>query len=78
MISAFVLVNCHFPFDTRIKNEIAKMSSVSAIYRTEGRYDLIVKLDAETEDKLGEVISKDISTIRGIDATLSLTIAQME
>ena len=76
MISAFVLVNCHFPFDTKIKNEISKIPFVSTIHRTEGRFDLIVKIDAETEDKLREIISTDISKIRGVDAMLSLTIAQ--
>ena len=51
------------------------MPFVSTIDRLEGRYDLIVKIDAETEDKLREVISRDIHKIQGVDATLSLTIA---
>jgi DNA-binding Lrp family transcriptional regulator len=74
MVSAFVLVNCHFPFDTRIMDKISSMPFVSSIHRTEGRYDLIIKINAETEDQLRERISKDISTIRGVDGTLSLTI----
>ena len=74
MILAFVLVNCHFPFDTRIKDEISSMPFVSSIHRTEGRYDLIIKIHAETEDQLRERIYKDISTLRGVDGTLSLTI----
>lgn len=74
MVSAFVLVNCHFPFDTRVKDKISSMPFVSSIHRTEGRYDLIIKINAETEDQLRERISKDISTIRGVDGTLSLTI----
>ena len=74
MILAFVLVNCHFPFDKRIKDEISSMPSVSSIHRIEGRYDLIIKINAETEDKLRELISKDISTIRGVDGTLLLII----
>ena len=76
MISAFVLVNCHFPFDTRIKDEISSMPFVSSIHRTEGRYDLIIKINAESEDKLKELISKDISIIRGVDGTLSLIIVR--
>jgi DNA-binding Lrp family transcriptional regulator len=75
MISAFVLVNCHFPFDIKIINEISRMPFVSAVHRTEGRYDLIVKIIADTEDNLKEVISRNINTIKGVDATLSLTIA---
>jgi len=74
MVSAFVLVNCHFPFDIRIKDEISSMPFVSSIHRTQGRYDLIIKIDAETEDNLRELISKDISSVQGVDGTLSLTI----
>jgi DNA-binding Lrp family transcriptional regulator len=74
MVSAFVLVNCHFPFDTRIKDEISSMPFVSSIHRTQGRYDLIIKIDAETEDNLRDLISKDISSVQGVDGTLSLTI----
>lgn len=75
MISAFILVNCHYPFDARIMAEISKMPFVSAIHRTEGRYDLIVKISAETEDSLNEAISKDIGAVKGVDDTISLTIA---
>lgn len=75
MISAFVLVNCHFPFDTEIMHTISKMPFVSIIHRTEGRYDLIIKIDADTEDNLKEAISKNINTIKGVNATISLTIA---
>ena len=76
MIAAFVLVNCHFPFDTRIMHEISKMPSVTNVYRTEGRYDLMVKINAETEDKLRNMISRDFNAIGGIDATVIMIIAK--
>lgn len=75
MTSAFVLVNCHFPFNTRIMDEIRTMRQVSIIHRTEGRYDLIVKVDAETAEKLGEIISNSISKISGVDDIVCLTVA---
>ena len=75
MISAFVLINCHFPFDVRIKNDISNIPSVTEIYRTSGRYDLLVKISADAEDNLKEIVSKDISTIHGIDDTVELIIA---
>jgi len=76
MVSAFVLVNCHFPFDTRIMDEISKMPSVANVYRTSGRYDLIVKINANTEDELKEIISTDINTLQGVDATVTMIIAK--
>jgi DNA-binding Lrp family transcriptional regulator len=74
MIGAFVLVNCHFPFDMRIMQEISKIPSVTDVYRTEGRYDLMVKVNAETEDKLRNMISRDFNAINGIDATITMII----
>lgn len=75
MVSAFVIVNCHFPFDVRIVDVVSKLPFVSNVYRTEGRYDLLVKLNADSEDKLRERISSDINSIQGIDDTITLTIA---
>jgi DNA-binding Lrp family transcriptional regulator len=75
VISAFVLINCHFPFDVRIKNDISNIPSVTEIYRTSGRYDLLVKISADAEDNLKEIVSKDIGTIHGIDDTVELIIA---
>ena len=74
MVSAFVLVNCHFPFDVRIKDDISNMASVTEVYRTSGRYDLLVRINADAEDKIKEIVSKDISTIHGIDDTVALII----
>lgn len=75
MIAAFVLINCHFPFDVRIMHEITNMPSVTNVYRIEGRYDLMVKLNAETKDMLANMISHDFKAIHGVDATLTLFIA---
>jgi DNA-binding Lrp family transcriptional regulator len=75
VISAFVLINCHFPFDVRIKDDISNIPSVTEVYRTSGRYDLLVKINADAEDKLKEIVSEDIGTIHGIDDTAALIIA---
>lgn len=69
MIAAFVLVNCQFPFDMRIMHEISRIPSVTDVYRTEGRCDLVVKVNAETEDMLRNMISREVNPINGVDAT---------
>ena len=75
MMAAFVLVNCHFPFDSKIKDEISRIPSVTDVYRTEGRYDLMVKIRAETKDTLTKIISRDFEAIHGVDATLTMFIS---
>jgi DNA-binding Lrp family transcriptional regulator len=74
VISAFALVNCHFPFDVKIKDHKSNISYVTEIYRTSGKYDLLVKIHSDAEDKLKEIVSKDIGMIHGIDDTLALII----
>jgi DNA-binding Lrp family transcriptional regulator len=75
MVAAFVLVNCRFPFDIRIMDEISSMPSVMNIYRTEGRYDLMVKVNAETKEIITQIVSNDFKGIHGVDATLTMFIA---
>jgi DNA-binding Lrp family transcriptional regulator len=41
-----------------------------------GRYDLIIKINAHTEDELKEIISTDINTLEGVDATVTMIIAK--
>ena len=74
MHSAFVLLNCHFPFDKNIMSTISALPFVSKVHRVEGRYDLIVKIDVDTDDKLAEVISHDLQLIHGVDNMISLKI----
>lgn len=48
------------------------MQQVVAVYRTEGRYDLLFKVNAESEEKLKEMISMQINKLSGIDGTILL------
>ncbi|MDQ3837160.1 MAG: Lrp/AsnC ligand binding domain-containing protein [Thermoproteota archaeon] len=70
-----MLVNCHFPFDVKIKDDISNIPSVTEVYRTSGRYDLLVKINADGEDNLKEIVSEAIGKIHGIDDTVALIIA---
>lgn len=75
MISAIVLVNCRFPFDTRVVDELNKVAAVSHVYRTSGIYDLIVKVTADTENVLRKTVSGDIGAIRNVNSTVTMVIA---
>jgi DNA-binding Lrp family transcriptional regulator len=75
MTSAIVLLNCRFPFDIKIINELNKLSAVNYVYRTSGIYDLIVKVTANTENELHKAVGAEISTIRNVDSTVTMLIA---
>ena len=76
MTTAYVLVNCHFPFDPTIKDKISRMPAVTSVDRTEGRYELMVKIGGETEDDIRNIVAQDFNSISGVDATLIMIIAQ--
>lgn len=75
MISAIVLVNCRFPFEARIVDELDKLSVVNHVYRTSGIYDLIVKVSADTGNGLRRTVCADIGTIHNINSTVTRVIA---
>ena len=75
MISALVLINCRFPFDTSVVDELNKLSAVSMVHRTTGIYDLIVKVSADTESSLRRTVSADIGTIHNVNSTVTMVIA---
>ena len=76
MSTAFVLVNCQFPFDSTIKDKISKMPAVTSVDRTQGRYELLVKIRGDTEDDIRSIVAREFNSISGVDATLIMIIAQ--
>lgn len=75
MISALVLINCRFPFDTKVIDALNKLSAVSMVHRTTGIYDLIVKVNADTANNLRKTVCADIGTIHNVDSTVTMVIA---
>lgn len=77
MISAIILLNCRFPFDMKIMGKLDQVPSVTHVYRTSGRYDLILKITADTEAALRRTVSADINTINNVDSALTMIIADV-
>lgn len=77
MLSAIVLINCHFPFDKQILEKFKNFSEITDIYRTQGVYDLIVKITTTSEEEFREVMG-EISRVNKVNSTVTLTIAKQE
>lgn len=75
MISAIVLLNCRFPFDVDIIRKLNEVTCVTDVYRTSGRYDVIVKITMDTEAALHRIVSAGISTITNVNSALTMIIA---
>jgi DNA-binding Lrp family transcriptional regulator len=57
-------------------DKISKMPAVTSVDRTEGRYELFVKIRGETEGDIRSIVAQEFDSISGVDATLVMMIAQ--
>jgi hypothetical protein len=53
--SAYVLINCELSYEDQTLDELNKLTGVDAT-RLDGAYDIIPKVNAESKDKLEEII----------------------
>lgn len=62
MPTAFVLINTEIGSEEEILNELKKIPNVKEAYVVYGVYDVVAKVEAESMDKLKEVISWRIAS----------------
>ncbi|MDQ3872397.1 MAG: Lrp/AsnC family transcriptional regulator [Thermoproteota archaeon] len=76
MTSALVFINCHFPFNDAVIKELGKLQFVSDVYRTGGIYDIIVRVNSLTENALRGKIIRNIRSIKNVNSTMTMVIAE--
>lgn len=72
MTEAFVLINCTLGKEDRVLNKLREIEEISEISKTYGVYDMIVKLESQSEKDLTRIISSQIRNIEPVDAVLTL------
>ena len=72
MAQAFVLINCELGSEEHIIAELKTMSDVKEVQGTFGAYDLLVKIESDTADKLRDIVSGNVRKIGQIRSTLTL------
>lgn len=76
MTSAFLLINCEFPFAGEVISELGKVQEITDIYRLHGMYDILAKVTSDTEEGLNEVVKVRIRKIEKIKSTLTMIIVE--
>ncbi|MEM3736606.1 MAG: Lrp/AsnC ligand binding domain-containing protein [Candidatus Bathyarchaeia archaeon] len=71
---AFVLINAELGSEEEVVEELKKLSNVKEVYVVYGIYDIIVKVEAESLDKLKEYIFSKIRQMRNIRSTLTMVV----
>ena len=76
MPKALVLMNAELGHETTLVNELKKKPNVTEVYAVYGVYDVIVKVEAESMEKLREAIATKLRRISGIKSTLTMIIVE--
>lgn len=74
MISAVVLVNTKIGEENQVLEKIKKVEGVEEAHALWGIYDLMVKVKAQTIDKLKVIIKSHLRQVSGVSTVLTLMI----
>jgi len=73
---AFVMITAETGRDSEVLNELKKIEHVKEACLTYGAYDLVAKVEAETREKLEEIISQQVRKVNSIRSTLTMMVME--
>ncbi|MBS7623564.1 Lrp/AsnC ligand binding domain-containing protein [Candidatus Bathyarchaeota archaeon] len=76
MPTAFVLINAELGKEEGILKELRSISSVKEAHFVYGVYDIIAKVEAESMEKLKEIVTFKIRRLTDVRSTLTMTVAE--
>ena len=71
---AYIMINTEVGSENKVTKDLKKIKEVKEVHGVYGVYDLIVRVEAETMEKLKAVISDRIRTIENIRTTLTMIV----
>jgi len=76
MPSAYVLFNTESGSEEQVLNEIKKIEDIAEASISYGVYDIIVKVETETDKDLKELVTFKLRRIHNVRSTLTLRIIE--
>jgi len=76
MPMAFVLINAEVGSEDEVVKELRRVEHVKEAYLVYGVYDIIAKVEAETMDKLKEVIASKVRRVNKVSSTLTMMVTK--
>jgi len=76
MTSAFLFINAELLFIDDVINKLKGVPEIADVYKVQGIYDIIARVNSDTEEKLKELVSERIRRIDKITGTVTVIIAK--
>lgn len=70
---AFVLINTDLGAEPALHSELKKIEGVVGVWQVFGVYDMIVEVEAESDEKMKEIVFSRIRSLEHIRSTLTLS-----
>ena len=72
MFETFVLINCEPGKEPEVLEQLHKMENVVDTQETYGVYDIVARIESDSQSQLAHIISDQIRKISNINTTLTL------
>jgi len=76
MPKAIVLMNAELGHENNLVDELKKTPHVSEVYAVYGVYDVLVKVEADSMEKLRDTIATKLRRLEGVKSTLTMIIVE--
>jgi DNA-binding Lrp family transcriptional regulator len=76
MPMAFVLINAEIGSESQILESLEKVANVKEAYTVYGVYDIVVKIEAETMEKLKDIVTWHIRRLDKVRSTLTMIVME--
>ncbi len=74
MAKAFVMINTDLGTEDVLQSELKKVEGIVGVFQVFGVYDLVVVVEAESEEELKYIIFSRIRTLKYLRSTLTLNV----
>jgi DNA-binding Lrp family transcriptional regulator len=74
MRRAYILINTNLGTEDVLQSELKKVEGIVGVYQVYGVYDLVVVVEAESEEELKYIILSRIRTLKYLRSTLTLNV----
>jgi DNA-binding Lrp family transcriptional regulator len=73
---SYVLMNVELGSEEKVLSEVRKVPNVKECHRVYGVYDMIAKVEADSMDKLKEIVTWKIRRLDGVRSTLTTVVME--
>ncbi|HXW95718.1 MAG TPA: Lrp/AsnC ligand binding domain-containing protein [Nitrososphaerales archaeon] len=74
MRKAFVLINTNPGTDIALQSELKKVEGIVGVYQVYGVFDMVVVVEAESEEQLKDIVFSRIRSLKYLRSTLTLNV----